>query len=84
MYTATAKQILSPVADAISQLIIINAEAESCNAAMPDLTDVAATVQQQAINMVQVGKSMMGNGDEQLQMTMPGACDQGTYKHLEL
>lgn len=80
MYTATSKQILEPVAEAISSLIMINAEAESKNAAMPDLTEVATTVEAQAENLVQVGKSMIQQGDDILKQEMPVACDKGTLQ----
>jgi hypothetical protein len=79
MYTATSKQILEPVAEAISALILINAEAESKNAPMPDLTEVAKTVEGQALNLVGVGKSMISPTDEQLGKEMIVACEKGLY-----
>ena len=77
MYTATSKQILAPVADAISQLIVINMEAEVNNSAIPDLTEVAGIVRSQAINLVSVGESMILSGDLELKSEMPHACAQG-------
>lgn len=78
MYTATSKQILAPVADAISQLIVINMDAEANNSAMPDLTEVAGVVRAQAVNLVGVGESMIASGDLELKSEMPHACAQVT------
>lgn len=79
MYTTTSKQILEPVAEAISALILINAEAESKSAPMPDLTEVSQTVESQALNLVGVGKSMMNPAEERLNKEMAAACDKGFY-----
>lgn len=76
MYTATTKTILSPIADAISALILINADAEQYNAAMPDLTEVGTVVETQAQNLIQVGQSMLEYGDDQLKAELPLASDE--------
>eukprot|EP00158_Paraphelidium_tribonemae_P007764 Partr_v1_DN28353_c1_g1_i1_m79701 putative Catenin (Cadherin-associated protein) len=76
MYTTTSKQIMAPVAEAISELMMINLEAESGNTLMPDLTDIASVVDAQARNLVNVGLSMLETGDAQLKVDMPPACDE--------
>lgn len=40
MYTTTAKTILSPLAEAVGQLILIVSESEISKKALPDLTTV--------------------------------------------
>jgi rRNA maturation endonuclease Nob1 len=83
MYTATSKQILEPVAEAISTLIIFNVEAESKNAPMPDLTDVAKSVANQAKQLTDAGKSMITDpGDEQLKKEITAACAKGSLVNL--
>jgi hypothetical protein len=77
MYTATAKTILAPIADAISQMMVINLDSETMSTPMPDLTAVAQLVSTQAANLTQIGRSMMEGGDEELQRDMPLACDDG-------
>jgi hypothetical protein len=77
MHTVTSKQILSPVADAISQLIVLNAEAEMSNAPIPDLTGVAEAVADQVDKLVEVGLSMIEYGDKELKDEMPSACTEG-------
>jgi len=77
MHTASSRQILSPVADAISQLIIVSSDAETYNTPMQDLTEVATVVNSQAENLVQIGQSMLASSnDEQLKHEMPQACSQ--------
>ncbi len=81
MYTATAKQILAPIADAISQMMVLNLDAETLDCAMPDLTGVSELVKSQAANLAGVGRSMVADGDEELQRNMPPACDDGKSAH---
>lgn len=78
MHTLTAKQILTPVADAVSQLIVVSSDAETYNRPLQDLTDVAAVVQSHAKNLVEVGTSMANSSqDTQLKVDMKTACSQG-------
>ncbi|KAI3633133.1 hypothetical protein MIR68_009208 [Amoeboaphelidium protococcarum] len=75
MYTATTKQILQPVAEAIAALIVLNAEADAIGAGLPDLSDVAQVVDEQARNLVKVGMDMLNqNADDLMKKEMPPAC----------
>ncbi|ORX82343.1 Vinculin/alpha-catenin [Anaeromyces robustus] len=47
MFTATTKEVISPIADVVSQLIIRNAEAEQNNAYMEDISEYATNVCEQ-------------------------------------
>ena len=82
MYTATAKQILAPIAEAISQMMVLNLDAETMDCAMPDLTQVSGLVKSQAENLAGVGRSMVADGDDELKRTMPGACDEGAHPNF--
>ena len=74
MYTATSKQIMGPVADAISELIMLNFDADANDTIMPDLSEFAGVVDSQAVNLVNVVNSTVSTGDAQLQFDMPPAC----------
>ena len=81
MYTQTTKQILAPVADAVSQLLVVKADAEINNTPMQDLTEVATVVDAQAQNLVGIGKSMAESSDDaQLKQEMPSACDESMLR----
>ena len=75
MFTNTTKQIMAPVAEAISHLMLLNMEAEANNTLVPDLTEYGSVVHEQAKNLVEIGKQMMLNGDEILKQTLPEALD---------
>lgn len=78
MYTQTTKDILEPVADAIASLLIMNFEADEKNLALPDLTEMAVVIDGQAKNLVDIGKSLLESGDDQLRRDMSPTCDTGT------
>lgn len=77
MYSNTTKQILGPIADAIEDLVMLNATADIQNTAMPDLTDVGAAIVAQASQMAKIGQSMLAEADEQLQRELSDACEKG-------
>jgi len=61
MFTATTKQIISPIADVVSQLIIRNAEAEQNNAYMEDISEYATNVCAQIKNFSNVVLDIIGS-----------------------
>ncbi|KAJ3094993.1 hypothetical protein HDU97_007360 [Phlyctochytrium planicorne] len=77
MYTATSKSILSPLAEAVTALILIISESEINKSPMPDLSALAKIVDDQIHNLVQVGKRIasQSTADEKLKSGMPEACD---------
>jgi len=63
MFTATTKEIISPIADVISQLIIKNSEAEHNNSTIENISEYADTVVQQINNFLGVILSIIGSQD---------------------
>ncbi len=84
MFTVTTKQILSPLADAVSQLIVIVSECEINNSAMPDLTSLAKNVSENIGNLVNIALHIQSqpNADEQVKDEMPKACNEGRYHFI--
>ena len=78
MHTTTSKQILTPLAEAVFQLILIISEAEINQSAIPDLTQLAKIVDTQIVNLVSVGTKIQNQqaADEYLKIEMPKACDE--------
>jgi len=72
MFTATTKQIISPIADVVSQLIVRNAEAEQNNSAMEDISEYASVVVAQIQNFSNVVMDIIGSqgSDEILKKEM--------------
>jgi len=72
MFTATTKQIISPIADVVSQLIVRNAEAEQNNSAMEDISEYASLVVAQIQNFSNVVMDIIGSqgSDEILKKEM--------------
>jgi len=72
MFTATTKQIISPIADVVSQLIVRNAEAEQNNSAMEDISEYASVVVAQIQNFSKVVMDIVGSegSDEILKKEM--------------
>ena len=78
MITATSKLILSPLAEAVSQLILIISESDMNRSPMPDLTDLAKAVHSQILNLVNVAnKIKAGSNDEQIKVEMNKGCEEG-------
>ncbi|KAJ3389342.1 hypothetical protein HDU92_001098 [Lobulomyces angularis] len=79
MHTSTSKQILSPLAEAVFQLILIVSEAEISKTPIPDLSQLAKIVDQQIENLVNVGNKIQNqqNADEKIKTDMPSACQEG-------
>jgi hypothetical protein len=79
MHTRTSKQVLAPLADAVSALIVIISESEVSQTPTPDLTQLAKAVDTQIQNLVVVAKKIAAqpSSDENLQKEMPIACQEG-------
>jgi hypothetical protein len=79
MYTSTSKQILSPLAEAVFQLILTISDAEINNDPIPDLTQLARMVEDQTTNLVAVGTRIQNqaSSDEAMKKDMPLACGEG-------
>ncbi|KAJ3285688.1 hypothetical protein HK104_009373 [Borealophlyctis nickersoniae] len=80
MHTTTSKAVLTPLADAVSQLIVIVSDSETEGTAMPDLSALATAVDAQIANLVGVGRKIQAqpSADETLKKEMPVACDSVT------
>ncbi|KAI8593742.1 Vinculin/alpha-catenin [Geranomyces variabilis] len=76
MHTTTSKAVLTPLADAVSALIVIVSDAETDSTAMPNLSPLARGVEGQIANLVNVGKKIEAqpSADAVLQRDMPKAC----------
>lgn len=87
MFTQTAKTILQPVAESIASLILLNLETEEHNLSLPDLSDAAAVVKNQADNLIKVGYSLANDSermDESSKILMNQACEAVSYSAGEL
>ena len=84
MHSVTSRQILEPIAEAVSQLILINAEAEIRNAALPDLSEAAKAVDLQVQQLVNVGKALAedAKADKQLADDMDQASGTGMIRYI--
>ncbi|KAJ3088662.1 hypothetical protein HK102_008242 [Quaeritorhiza haematococci] len=80
MHTTTSKQILEPLAEAVTQLILIISDAEINRTPIPDLSELARVVDDQVVNLVGVGTRIQNqsSADEQLKADMPKACAEVT------
>lgn len=79
MHTNTSKAVLTPLADAVSTLIIIVSNAETEGTPLPNLSHLAEGVEVQIGNLVNVGKKIEAqpSADKQLKADMPKACSDG-------
>ncbi|TPX64187.1 hypothetical protein SpCBS45565_g06033 [Spizellomyces sp. 'palustris'] len=77
MHTTTSKTVLSPLAEAVSSLIVIVSDAETEGTPMPDLSALASGVESQIANLVSVGKKIQDqpSADEIMRRDMPLACE---------
>ncbi|KND00678.1 uncharacterized protein SPPG_03801 [Spizellomyces punctatus DAOM BR117] len=77
MHTTTSKTVLSPLAEAVSSLIVIVSDAETEGTPMPDLSALASGVESQIANLVSVGKKIQDqpSADEIMKRDMPLACE---------
>lgn len=77
MHTKTSKAILTPLADAVSTLIVIIAEAEISGHGTPDLSELSKVVVTQIMTLLQIARKI-GNSttaDKQLRESMPMPCN---------
>eukprot|EP00730_Choanoeca_flexa_P014388 TRINITY_DN6275_c0_g1_i1.p1 TRINITY_DN6275_c0_g1~~TRINITY_DN6275_c0_g1_i1.p1 ORF type:complete len:868 (+),score=296.92 TRINITY_DN6275_c0_g1_i1:229-2832(+) len=76
VHTISIEQVLSPIADKVSELIIFDEQARQQGTPMPDLTPSAEHMALSIKNLCAVGLQSMANGDDQLKSRMPSACEQ--------
>ncbi len=78
MHTKTSKHILAPLAETVTQLILIISESEINKTPMPDFSALAKVVHEQIQNLVEVGHKISGQSDVDDIVTreMPNACTQ--------
>ncbi|KAJ3027768.1 UNVERIFIED_CONTAM: hypothetical protein HDU68_003163 [Siphonaria sp. JEL0065] len=79
MYTKTAKSVITPLAEAVSSLVMIISEAEISRSPMPDLTALAQVVDDQISHLTGVGlriSQQAAVSDTQLKEEMPESCNQ--------
>ena len=79
MHTNTSKQILAPLADAVSALIVIISDSEITGSPTPDLTQLSKAVSSQIQNLVVVASkiAVQPSADDVLKKSMPIACNLG-------
>jgi hypothetical protein len=79
MHTVTSKLILTPLADAVFQLILIISDSDINETAIPDLSTLATVVNSQIENLITIGTKIQNqqNADEKLKLEMPKACTLG-------
>lgn len=75
VHTNSVEAVLAPIAEQLSNLIVIMADAARESAAIPDLTAAAEAIVKAGANLVNVGHDAMAEGDDELKSTMPVACD---------
>jgi hypothetical protein len=77
MHTKSSKQVLSPLADAVSALIIIISDSEISGTPTPNLTQLSKAVDTQIRNLVVVAKKIAAQpiSDERLKKEMPVVCN---------
>ncbi|KAJ3260967.1 hypothetical protein HK103_006922 [Boothiomyces macroporosus] len=78
MHTKTSKQVLSPLADAVSALIIIISDSDINSTPTPDLSQLSKAVESQIQNLIVVAKKITNQptADLTLKELMPLACQQ--------
>jgi hypothetical protein len=77
MHTTTSKQVLAPLAEAVSALIVIISEAEINNTPTPELSEIGKVVNTQINNLITVALRIMDNpnSDQELRDKMPNPCN---------
>eukprot|EP00048_Salpingoeca_helianthica_P020212 m.5458 g.5458 ORF g.5458 m.5458 type:complete len:866 (-) comp4536_c0_seq1:83-2680(-) len=76
LHTKSIEQVLLPISEQVSQLIILDEQTRVSGSPMPDLTAAAEAIGMATRNLVAVGREAMAAGDEQLRAQMPAACEQ--------
>ncbi|KAJ3043432.1 hypothetical protein HDV00_005130 [Rhizophlyctis rosea] len=76
MHTVTSKAVLTPLADAVTSLIVTVSDAETEGTPMPDLSALAQAVDAQITNLVDIAKQIaqQPNADDILRKEVPEAC----------
>lgn len=79
MHTVTSKLILTPLAEAVFQLILIISDSDINETAIPDLSQLAKVVDGQIVNLVAIGTKIQNqpSADDKLKREMPEACEMG-------
>ncbi|KAI9206152.1 Vinculin family-domain-containing protein [Polychytrium aggregatum] len=77
MHTKTSRQVLSPLADAVTGLIGVVSECEINDTGLPDLSQVALVVDEQIKNLVGIGRKIQEgpSADETFKKEMPLASE---------
>ncbi|KAI8928410.1 Vinculin family-domain-containing protein [Entophlyctis helioformis] len=80
MFTKTSKQVLSPLAEAVSALIVIISDAEVNGTPTPDLSQLSKAVDAQVANLLGVADKIVAqpSADAALKADMPGVCAEVT------
>eukprot|EP00128_Syssomonas_multiformis_P002215 Colp12_sorted_trinity150504_noHs@19250 len=73
--TQAQQQVLEPIAQQISQLIILEHEAEQNGVPMPDLSAAGEGVVGAVLNMVNIGREIGQTNDTELVEDMQRSCD---------
>eukprot|EP00038_Savillea_parva_P008749 m.178914 g.178914 ORF g.178914 m.178914 type:complete len:1056 (+) comp14651_c0_seq1:157-3324(+) len=74
IHTVSVEAVLAPIAQQLSNLIMIVARAEKAGTAIRDLTPFARSITKACDNLVSVGHASMAEGDDDLKTTMPRSC----------
>lgn len=79
MITKTSKAVLTPLADAVTALIVIISDSEIAGTPTPDLSQLSKVVDAQIKNLTVVANkiTMQPNADPALKITMQIACTAG-------
>eukprot|EP00051_Salpingoeca_urceolata_P027629 m.482435 g.482435 ORF g.482435 m.482435 type:complete len:818 (+) comp22546_c0_seq1:212-2665(+) len=74
--TRSIEQVLSPIAEQVSQLIVLDQRAQQNKTPIPDLTAAAEAIGMATRSLVLAGRESMPGSDAELQSQMPPACEQ--------
>ncbi|KAK5670752.1 hypothetical protein QVD99_002523 [Batrachochytrium dendrobatidis] len=78
MFTKTSKQVLSPLAESVSALIVIISDSELNGTPIPDLSQLSLALESQLANLLNVATKIVEQqmADVQIKKDMPGACEE--------
>ncbi|TPX30553.1 hypothetical protein SmJEL517_g05898 [Synchytrium microbalum] len=86
MYTVTTKEVLTPIAECVSELIQVVTDSQSKNTPLADLTALARIMDEQVQQLISVARSIQSNtpDDAILAQELPRACDEVSVASLML
>ncbi|KAH6566888.1 hypothetical protein BASA50_002594 [Batrachochytrium salamandrivorans] len=78
MFTKTSKQVLAPLAESVSALIVIISDSELNGTPIPDLSLLSKALEAQLSNLLGVAAKIVqqSTADDQLKADMPAACEE--------